>query len=154
MFHFDIFFHEADGGGVWGVGLSPDGRYVATSGNDNTVKIWKLDTCDFVASLIGHTRRPMCVVFTFDGRFLISGGDDRQIRIWGVQDGKCRAVLAGHQDNVRALAVTHDGLLASASDDNTISTYNISSLLLPFFLPPKLLFENCGICKRDIAYEP
>jgi len=118
---------QADGGGVWGVGLSPDGRYVATSGNDNTVKIWKLDTCDFVASLIGHTRRPMCVVFTFDGRFLISGGDDRQIRIWGVQDGKCRAVLAGHQDNVRALSVTHDGLLASASDDNTIKLWNLQT---------------------------
>jgi len=118
---------QADGGGVWGVGLSPDGKYVATSGNDNTVKIWKLDTCDFVASLIGHTRRPMCVVFTFDGRFLISGGDDRQIRIWGVQDGKCRAVLAGHQDNVRALAVTHDGLLASASDDNTIKLWNLQT---------------------------
>lgn len=118
---------QADGGGVWGVGLSPDGRYVATSGNDNTVKIWRLDTCDFVASLIGHTRRPMCVVFTFDGRFLISGGDDRQIRIWGVQDGKCRAVLAGHQDNVRALAVTHDGLLASASDDNTIKLWNLQT---------------------------
>jgi len=118
---------QADGGGVWGVGLSPDGRFVATSGNDNTVKIWKLDTCDFVASLIGHTRRPMCVVFTYDGRFLISGGDDRQIRIWGVQDGKCRAVLAGHQDNVRALSVTHDGLLASASDDNTIKLWNLQT---------------------------
>jgi len=118
---------QADGGGVWGVGLSPDGRYVATSGNDNTVKIWRLDQCEFVASLIGHTRRPMCVVFTFDGRFLISGGDDRQIRIWGVQDGKCRAVLAGHQDNVRALAVTHDGLLASASDDNTIKLWNLQT---------------------------
>jgi len=118
---------QADGGGVWGVGLSPDGKYVATSGNDNTVKIWRLDTCEFVASLIGHTRRPMCVVFTFDGRFLISGGDDRQIRIWGVQDGKCRAVLAGHQDNVRALSVTHDGLLASASDDNTIKLWNLQT---------------------------
>jgi len=86
---------QADGGGVWGVCLSPDGQFVATSGNDNTVKIWRLDTCDFVASLIGHTRRPMCVVFTYDGRFLISGGDDRQIRIWGVQVKKKVCISPG-----------------------------------------------------------
>jgi WD40 repeat protein len=36
------------------VAISPDGRWIASAGNEGVVKIWELDTCKIIKELPQH----------------------------------------------------------------------------------------------------
>lgn len=57
-----------------------DDRICATSGSDNRISIWNLETRELVGSLQGHTGTVSCL--SSSDRLLISGSYDTQIRIW------------------------------------------------------------------------
>ena len=44
--------------------VTKDGQYIATASDDKTIKVWKADTLNLEASLVGHTDRVSCVVAT------------------------------------------------------------------------------------------
>jgi WD40 repeat protein len=71
-------------GRITGVAYSPDGRLVATSSDDRTVRIWDARTAQEVRRYTGHTEAVNCVVFSSDGRQLVSGSDDKTVRLWDV----------------------------------------------------------------------
>jgi WD40 repeat protein len=62
--------------------FSPDGKRIATGGDDNTVKVWDLATGQSLLTLTGHTKPVTCVAFTPDGASLISGSLDQTLRVW------------------------------------------------------------------------
>lgn len=57
-----------------------DDRICATSGSDNRIAIWNLESREMVGSLKGHTGTVSCLCSS--DRLLISGSYDTQIRIW------------------------------------------------------------------------
>src|SRR5262249_45247323 len=68
--------------------FSPDGKLLATSGNDPFVRIWEADTGKELHCCVGHTGHPISVAFSPDGRNRASGGSDNTIRIWSTATGK------------------------------------------------------------------
>lgn len=66
---------------------SPDGRYVASGGQDNTIIIWDLYSRKELRKLIGHTFYVNYISYSPDGKFLASGSSDGTIRIWNVETG-------------------------------------------------------------------
>lgn len=66
---------------------SPDGRYVASGGQDNTIIIWDLYSRKELRKLIGHTSFVNYISYSPDGKFLASGSTDGTIRIWNVETG-------------------------------------------------------------------
>jgi len=102
--------------GVRALAVLPDGR-LASSSNDDTVRVWRPSTGVCEAVLEGHTRGVRALAVLPDGR-LASGSWD--IRVWRPSTGVCEAVLKGHTNGVLALAVLPDGRLASGSDDQTV----------------------------------
>jgi WD40 repeat protein/serine/threonine protein kinase len=94
---------------VRAVAYSPDGRRLATAGNDRMVRIWDADTGKLLRTLRGHSDPVTHVVFSPDGQHLASAGDDRTARVWDLASGTAVHVLSGHPSTVVGLAFSRDG---------------------------------------------
>lgn len=65
-----------------GVDFHPDGTRLASSGNDNAIRLWDTTTWEPVLELRGHSSYVKTVVFSPDGTQLASGSGDLSVRIW------------------------------------------------------------------------
>jgi WD40 repeat protein/Flp pilus assembly protein TadD len=89
--------------------FSPDGKRVASSSRDGSVRVWDRATGKPVTPPLRHPG-VTTIVFTPDGRFLVSAGGDSKVRIWDSSTGKLRIALE-HPQRVSDVAVSPDGQL-------------------------------------------
>ncbi|KAJ1659533.1 ribosome assembly [Dispira simplex] len=82
------------------VQFSPDGRWIASAGFDNAVKLWDGHTGKFIASLRGHVSAVYQVCWSSDSRMLISSSKDSTCKIWDPRTHKLKMDLPGHADEV------------------------------------------------------
>jgi len=75
---------EAHQGFVRGVAISPDGKLVASGGNDNMVRLWSAADGKLLRELPGHARHVYNVRFDPTGRFLVSGDLMGVLKQWDV----------------------------------------------------------------------
>ena len=68
-------------GGVNGVAYSPDGRYLATTSTDGTLRIWN-STTGQVLQISRDPFGPGRPSFSPDGRFVVEANNANQIRAW------------------------------------------------------------------------
>ena len=110
---------------VRGVAFRPDGRLLASSSSDTTVRLWDPATGEHRRTLTGHTKAVHDVAFSPDGRLLASSSDDTTVRLWDPATGEHRRTLTGHTKAVHDVAFSPDGrLLASSSDDTTVRLWD------------------------------
>ena len=69
-------------GTITNVAFDRDGRRIATTSWDGTVKLWDADTGQEVLTLRGHTAGVNCLAFSPDGDWIASGSIDATARIW------------------------------------------------------------------------
>jgi len=71
-------------GGVTALAVSPDGKILASGGDDQTIHLWSLPERTELASWKAHDSRVLVLTFSPDNRSLVSGSADGTIRIWDV----------------------------------------------------------------------
>lgn len=70
------------------VAYSPDGRLVATGGEDRSVSLWELPGGQLAARLGKQEGAVYAVAFRPDGLALASGGGKADLRLWTLPDGE------------------------------------------------------------------
>ena len=119
---------------VTDLAFSPDGKMLASSSIDSTVKIWDTKTGECLKTYRGKQQWIWSVAFSPDGQTVASGGEDNTITLWNIHTDE-RRFLQGHQFWIWSLAFHpipptplskggKGGILASASYDCSIRLWN------------------------------
>ncbi len=120
---------------ILSVAISPDGR-IAASNNNQTIKLWDIQTGKEIATLKGHKSRVNAIVVSPVkvptpqglGKILASSSEDKTIKIWNLETGRKIRTITGHSDSVHTLAISPDGkILASGSNDKSVRLWNLET---------------------------
>ncbi|GAA5920365.1 hypothetical protein JCM1841_005590 [Sporobolomyces salmonicolor] len=89
---------------VLAVKYSPDGKLLAVSLLDSTVKVFYADTLKFFLSLYGHKLPVLALDISTDSKLIITCSADKNIKIWGLDFGDCHRSLFAHDESVMQVA--------------------------------------------------
>lgn len=111
------------------VDFSPDGKEIASSGLDNTVRLWNIASGKEIFNLlIKEAYFINNVAFTPDGKNLISGGGDNQVKIIDAATGKIQHIFKQVESAVEDVSVSPDGnKIAASRRDGNIDLWDLHS---------------------------
>ena len=113
---------------VAAITFSRQGRFLASGGLDNAVRLWNPANGQELELLQGHTGPVYGVAFSPDGFLLASASGDATVRLWEIAKAKTVRTLTGHTGGVYSVAFSPDGsAIATAGKDRTVKLWDASS---------------------------
>lgn len=73
-------------GPVYAIAVSPDGKTIASSGEDLVIHLWDKNSGEVGTTLKGYRNPVKCMTFSNDGRYLLGAGGP-EIRVWDLSKG-------------------------------------------------------------------
>jgi WD40 repeat protein/DNA-binding SARP family transcriptional activator len=115
-------------GPVRRLAFSPDSQYLASAGEDQTVRLWRLADGLCIRTMAGHAGSVRGLAIDPGGGLIASSGADRTIHLWHAGTGERLKTLHGHTQTVTSVAFTPDGqTLASGGADHTVRLWNVQN---------------------------
>jgi WD40 repeat protein len=117
------------------VAFSLDGKFVVSSANDFSIRVWDRATGALAYSLIHPTNRlaydapeasTPCLRFSPDGKLLVAGRGDGDILVWETQQFTLLHKLTGSAGSIVALAIAPDSnTCVSADIEQTVRFWDL-----------------------------
>lgn len=115
---------EPSGAPARSMAWSPNGIFLATGGDDGSLRIWDANTGVELAVLAGHADAVRDLTFNADGSLLASASNDETATIWDMTTAQPLHVLDRHPDKVQGVAFSPDGRLLVTVTGNDRTAYN------------------------------
>src|SRR5947209_4774274 len=117
-------------GRITSVGLSPNGKYIASGSLDQTVQVCAANPSDHFQPVIyrGHTAGVQTLAWSPDSNRIVSGSIDKTVQVWDAISGEHVAIYHGHTGIVNTVAWSPDGQsIASGSADSTVRVWDVAT---------------------------
>ncbi|HTI15160.1 MAG TPA: WD40 repeat domain-containing protein [Dictyobacter sp.] len=104
------------------VAWSPDGNYVASIWDDDTLEVWDAHTGQQLFEHPSGLGYALC--WSPDSKYIAAVGADDTVVIWDIHTGQPRVTYSGHNAPVNAISWSPNGkYIASAGDDKTVQIW-------------------------------
>ena len=113
---------------IYSLQYSPNGRYLVSSSEDSTIKIWNAYDYSLIKTIT--TPKPeLSVIFTPDSKQLVAGGKDSLVKFLDISTGNVLKTLKRHKASVTGLAFmpTNDQYLFSCGSDSMIYKWDLET---------------------------
>ena len=117
---------------VFSAAFSPDGKQLATIGDNGTTIIWDTNTGKELLRLPGTTKpsdlyTDQRIAYSPDGK-LLAACDSNQLKVYDPDSGELIMALSGHEGDVLSVAFSLDGrYLATGSGDTIVRIWDVSN---------------------------
>jgi WD40 repeat protein/serine/threonine protein kinase len=91
--------------------FSPDGKYIATGGEDGTARLWDAATAQPKCEPLRTTGAVLALAFSPNSRILATGSFDGAAQLWDVSTGRPQGHLLTNRGRVKTITFSPDGAL-------------------------------------------
>jgi WD40 repeat protein/tRNA A-37 threonylcarbamoyl transferase component Bud32 len=156
-------------GAVRALAFFPDGRHLATAGQDRDIRIWDLASGAMALRIPrAHTKLITSLAIRPGSALLASAGEDGTIKLWDLRTGKPPVLLNRKGSYVTSIAFSADGkYLAAGAGDQTVRVWDPASgsvlhshrghmgpVLAVQFSPSEALLASAGEDGRVCLWDP
>jgi ribosome assembly protein SQT1 len=144
---------DAHDDSVVATGFSFDGKYVASAGLDQVVKVFDVKRKQLVNVLEGPSEDIEFMIWDQRNYNILVGAADRNLWLWDAETGACK-VFSGHLEGITCGGFTPDGkLICSGAADGTVKIWNPSSGKVILTIQGGL-FHEAGAAVTCMSFHP
>ena len=121
---------EAHEKSVFSVSTSPGDELLLSGSRDAHLKISNTDNYTLHESVVAHMYAINAIDYSPSGQYFVTCSMDKSVKVWDAQSFKLLKVIdkarhAGHATSVNKVKWLSDSLVASCSDDRTVSIWEL-----------------------------
>ncbi|WP_017327353.1 AAA-like domain-containing protein [Synechococcus sp. PCC 7336] len=136
---------HAHQGSVRAVSISPDGRTIATAGQDGFARLWNV-TGQLQRELEGHRESVVDISFSPNGRYVATASTDGAAIVWDIE-GNAVAVMP-HEAPLKGVSFSPDSdAIATVSSKGTLHLWNLDGT-------PTLNIQPYNEPFEDVEFSP
>lgn len=117
---------ELDQNLICSISLSSDGKYVASTSTDYTLRIWRTEegpSEEPVKRLKGHIRDPLCISFSPADSSLASCDEAGAVRVWKALSDSPEAEMTQEKAASAVMHTQNVQMIAASPDGTTVASY-------------------------------